>query len=105
MNFGKFVLLYLNEQNMNTVSKIIGFGLLAITFASCNTQKEVVNEVVIQDTPPPPPVVQTPAAPVEQQATQKSAPASTEQAPVFKTQEMQMNRKPSQEVINTKKGK
>lgn len=59
---------------MNTVSKIIGFGLLAITFASCNTQKEVVNEVVIQDTPPPPPVVQTPAAPVEQQATQKSAP-------------------------------
>lgn len=104
MNFGKFVLLYLNEQNMNTVSKIIGLGLLAITFASCNTQKEVVNEVVIQDTPPQPPVV-PPAAPVEQQATQKSAPASTEQAPVFQTQEMQMNRKPSQEVINNKKGK
>lgn len=88
---------------MNTVSKIIGFGLLAITFASCNTQKEVVNEVVIQDTPPPPPVVQTPAAPVEQQATLKSASEGTQELNFGVPKKGEKN-KPT-EVIDLKKGK
>lgn len=88
---------------MSTVFKLGGLVLLMSSFASCNTQKEAAQEVVIQEAPPAPPTTTPTTAPTEPQATPKSA--TPEPVPVFKTQELQMNRKPALPVGNGKSGK